>query len=287
MQQPTLERTRATTRRTARRAEQVGERVEHSKWVERLGRFGYVALGITYGIVALLALEVAFGAGGKTTNHEGALKTIADEPVGFVLVAVLALGFAGYAIWRFVQAVLDRDDEGSDPKGLAKRASYLGRGAFYAGLCILTVELLAGSGGGGSGREEELTARILAMPLGRWIVGIAGIAIFAAGLVQGHRALTQKFREDLEVEKMLPATERWVTRLGILGYLARMVVFCLIGIFVTKAAYEFDPGEARGLDGTLSELAQQSYGSWLLGLTAAGLLAFGAFCLAAARYRRI
>jgi len=73
----------------------------------------------------------------------------------------------------------------------------------------------------------------------------------------------------------------------VVGLLARLVVFGLIGGFAIKAALEYDPNEAIGLDGALQKLSHQSYGPWLLGLTAAGLVAYAIFCFADARYRRV
>ena len=65
------------------------------------------------------------------------------------------------------------------------------------------------------------------------------------------------------------------------------LVFSLIGIFLCKAALEYDAQEAIGVDGALQKLAGQAYGPWLLGLTAAGLLAYALFCLVDARYRDV
>jgi hypothetical protein len=74
---------------------------------------------------------------------------------------------------------------------------------------------------------------------------------------------------------------------GVVGLLARAIVFCLIGAFVIKAAVDYNPRNAIGLDGALQKLANESYGSWLLGLTAAGLVAYAVFCLVEARYREL
>ena len=72
-----------------------------------------------------------------------------------------------------------------------------------------------------------------------------------------------------------------------LGHLARAVVFSLIGIFVVKAALDYNPRDAIGIDGALQKLAHASYGPYLLGVTAAGLVCYGVFCLVDARYRDV
>ncbi|MBA2474718.1 MAG: DUF1206 domain-containing protein [Actinobacteria bacterium] len=262
------------------------ERTAQSPWVERGARLGFVAKGLLYALVGILAIEIPLGLGGKTTDRQGALRTVAAKPFGEVLLLALALGLAGYALWRLVQAFLDRDDEGSGLKGLAKRAGYLARGVLYGGLSVLAVSIVVGAGSGGSSEQEE-TARVLDWPLGRWIVGAAGLGFLAAAGFNGYRAVSQKFRDDLREQQIDSAARPWVTVVGVVGHAARGVVFGLIGLFLVRAAYRYDSKEAIGLDGALRKLAQASYGSWLLGLVAAGLVAYALFCFVQARYRRL
>ena len=147
------ERVRRETEKTKAKAE------SGSGWYAVLARVGLVAKGISYGLVGVLALAVAAGHGGKATSRTGALATIADESWGKLVLILLALGFAAYAIWRFVQAVAEREDPGDgEAEGLAKkwgkRAGYLGRGLIYAGLTYTTVRLLTGSGVGAVPERE-------------------------------------------------------------------------------------------------------------------------------------
>lgn len=86
---------------------------------------------------------------------------------------------------------------------------------------------------------------------------------------------------------MSKTERRWGGRAGIVVDLARALVFTLIGIFITKAAIEYDPDEAIGLDGALQKLAEASYGPVLLGITAAGLIGYAVYCLVDARYRDV
>jgi hypothetical protein len=255
-------------------------------WVEWAGRLGLVAKGAIYAIIGVLAIAVPLDLGGKPSDREGALRTVAQQPFGKVLLIALAIGFAGYAVWRFVQAFLDRDDEGTGAKALAKRAGYLGRGLIYAASCALAVALVVGAGGGG-GDEQQETARVLEWPLGRWIVAAVGAGFAVAGAYNVYRSLTEKFRKDLREHEMAPDVRGWAIALGVLGHAARGVVFGLVGAFLLKAAIEYDPQEAIGLDGALRKLAQQAYGEWLLGVTAAGLIAYALFCFVQARYREV
>ena len=260
--------------------------VAHSPWVERLGRAGLVAKGVVYGLVGLLALAIPLGLGGKATDRQGALRTVASAPFGEFLLLALGAGLAGYAIWRFVQAFLDRDAEGTSPKGLAKRAGYLGRGLLYAASAFVAFSIVGGLGSGGSNEKEE-TAKVLDLPLGRWIVAGVGLAFLGAGAFNFYRSLTQKFRKDLREHEMGGTERRWVIVVGVVGHAARGVVFGLIGLFLVKAAWEYDPQEAVGIDGALRTLAEQPYGQVLLAAVAAGLFAYGLFCLVQARYRDV
>lgn len=286
----TVERTEEELRhpaRTARRDAQAGR-----GWYSWLARIGLVAKGVSYGIVGVLAVELALGHGGKATSRQGALATLADEPLGKALLIALALGFAAYAIWRFVQAFAEREDD-PDTTGTAKkwgkRAGYIGRGAIYAGLTFTTVKLLTGSGGSESqsAKAREGTATVLDWPAGRWIVGLAGLAIAGAGAWNLYRGLGRKFEKRWRTGEMSETERRWGGWAGIAGHLARAVVFGLIGVFFVKAAIEYDPSEAIGLDGALRKLASASYGPYLLGLTALGLICYGVYCLVDARYRDV
>jgi Domain of Unknown Function (DUF1206) len=263
--------------------------VSSSTWVDRLARYGLLAKGGSYAVVGALAAALAAGAGGKATSRSGALATLADETGGALLLVALAAGFAAYGLWRLVQGLFDREDDGSDVKGLGKRIGYLGRAAIYAVLTYTTVRIVLGAGTGGSETQEarSRTAQVFDWPAGRWLVGVVGACFVAAGLFNGYRAFTQKFEEKWRTEEMSDAEQRWGTRIGSLGLLARLVVFSLIGAFLLKAALEYDPTEAVGLDGALQRVAGASYGPWLLGIVAIGLVCYGIFCFFEARFRRV
>jgi hypothetical protein len=262
------------------------KRAGRSDWIEWAGRTGLVAKGVIYALVGLLALQIPLGLGGDTKDRQGALRTLAEQRFGEVLLIALAIGFSGYAIWRFVQAVLDRDAEGTGAKGLAKRAAHFGKGLLYAASAVAAAALVIGADTGG-GDEKKETARVFDLPLGRWIVAAVGLAFLAAGLYNLYRSLTEKFRKDLREHQMNRDVRQWAIVVGVVGHAARGVVFGLIGIFLLKAAIEYDAKEAIGLDGALLKLSQQAYGDLLLGLVAAGLLAYALFCFVQARYRKV
>jgi hypothetical protein len=262
-------------------------RAAQSRWVERLARIGLVAKGVLYAVVAILAVKVALGGREETPDRQGALRTIAEQPFGKWLLILLAIGLAGYALWRLAQAILDRDHEGGDAKGLAKRAGALGKAIWYGALCAFTILTLVGAESGGGGNEQRTTAGVFDWPAGRYLVYGAGLAFLGAALFNGYRAVTCKFNEKLKTGQMGETEEAAATGVGVLGHLARMVVFALVALFLLKAAWEFDSKEARGLDGALLELSQAPYGGILLGAVAVGLFAYALYCFVQARYRRI
>jgi hypothetical protein len=276
---------------SAKPAQEVRRKAESGTgWYAWLARTGLVAKGVSYGILGFLAIEVAIGEGGKATSRTGALATLAQHPLGKLLLIVLAIGFAAYALWRVVQAFAERADE-PDAEGKAKkcgtRAGYLGRAAIYASLAYACVKILSGSHEQTQNQQaKQHTAEVFGWPAGRWIVAAVGLVIIGVGLWNLYRGVTQKFEEKWR-GGMGRTAKKWGARIGTLGHVARAVVFTLVGLFITKAAVEYDPKEAIGLDGALQKLAEQSYGSWLLGITAAGLIAYGVYCLFDAWYRDV
>jgi len=274
----------------AQRIRTTGQSLGHGDWVERAGRVGLVAKGVSYALIGILAIQIPLGQGGQATDRQGALRQVASESWGPAALIALAVGFACYAVWRVIEAVVDRQHEGKDPKGLAKRARSLGLGVLYAASAAAALALVrsGSSGAGGSGGDEKQeTARVLDWPAGRWIVLAVGLGFLADGLYNVYRGVTTKFRERLKTGEMSPPVERAAVASGVVGHLARGVVFSLVGVFLAKAAIEYDPSEAVGIDGALLKLAQHDQGPLLLGLVAAGLIAYALYCLVEARYRKV
>ena len=256
-------------------------------WLGWLGRLGMAAAGFLYCLIGFLAVQLALGAGGKATDRTGALQELSGEWWGTALLIVVAVGFAGYALWRFAVAVLgEKLEAGDDDLSVWKRLWYAARGLFYAFLCFTTVELLIGWHSGSS-NEKEQTAKVLDWPAGRWLIGAFGAGLVCWGLGSAYRGVTRKFKDDLHTEQMSPRGEKWVTRVGVVGYLARAVVYVLVGVFFIRAAWQYDPDEAVGLDGALQKLLGQPFGPVLLGVVAAGLFAYGIFYFVRAAYREV
>ena len=251
----------------------------------RAAQVGLVARGVLYVVIGVLALQIAFSGGSsEQASQQGALQTIAKGPFGAALVALVGVGLAGYAIWRASQFLTEKGDEDSQAKDWVKRASYLVRALIHAALSYLAFRIAFGSGGGGGGSSQTLTARLMSVTGGRILVGLVGLIIIGAACHQAYQAFSNNFMDELETYRLSPSARTWVRRIGVAGHMGRAVVFGLIGLFLIRAAVEFNANEAVGLDGALQRLAQQPAGPWLLALTALGLFAFGVYSIVRGRY---
>ncbi len=261
--------------------EKAARQAKDSKPVEALARLGLAARGLVYVVIGLIAVQIAVGKGGEA-DRNGALGAIRKQPFGQVLLVVLAVGFAGYAAWRLLEAAVGHQDEQGGKK-LMKRLGSLVRALLYGSFAITTLTFV--SSGGSQDRTRPLTARVMAMTGGQLLVGAAGVAVIGGGLYMAYRGLSRKFLKKLTLPS--PTSRTLAKRLGTAGLVGRGLVFCLIGGFLVEAAVTFDPKKAKGLDAALKTLAQQAFGTVLLLIAALGLLAFGAWSFVEARYRDV
>lgn len=272
-----------------KQAEDVVDGAAYSPWMERLARFGFATKGFVYIVVGALAMQVAIGLGGRATDPEGALRQIELRPFGKVSLAAVAFGLVGYVLWRFIQAFADTEHEGKKLKGVLTRGAYFFSGVVYGSLAVTAAKALIDVAEPDSSSKviEEAIAGVLTMPLGSALVVGGGGFVIGFGLYQIYKGLIAKFRNRLKLSEMTKAEDRLATWIGRVGYAARGVVFCIIGFFIIRAALDFDPDKSKGVDQVLRLLAQNSFGVWLLGAVAVGLIAYGFFMFVEARYRRI
>ena len=266
--------------RTARRA-------AHSPASEWLARLGYVVKGIVYLIIGILAGRVAIGDGGKTTDNRGALQAIYHEPFGRVLLSLVIVGLIGYALWCFLRAFLDVDGKGSDAKGILARVGYAIIGISYGALAYGALRLVTGSGSSGKSTDastQDWTARLLGQSYGEALVILLGVVVLGVALYLFYYAYSAKFLQSFS--RLSGMARTWVRRLGRIGYGAQGVVFAEIGVFLIVAARKHNAHAAKGIGGSLAQLAREPYGHLLLGIVALGLIAYALYSFAQARFRR-
>jgi hypothetical protein len=275
----------------AHAARAAGAAVRHaSPWLERGARLGYAASGLVYVTLGILALQAAT-IGGKIADSRGAITTLGQQPAGKVLLLLIGVGLLAYAVWRLLEAATGAEGEGSDAKGMAKRAAHALSGLLFGSLGLWTLRLLAGSRQGGGGGAEGWTARLMALPLGRGLVAAVGLGVLAYALMQLLKAATRRtpdyVHRHLDLHEVGPEGDRWIVRLARMGFAARGIVFAVTGAFLVNAALRYDPGQAAGLDEALAALARVPAGSVVLALVALGLVAFGGWQFVNARYRTV
>ena len=252
--------------------------------VQALGRVGLVARGVVYGVIGILAFKVAIGSGGKTTSQSGALQTIAGQPFGEALLIALAIGLGAYAAWSLINAAKGSrpDDDGA----LRRRAAAIGSAVAYGALCAVAIKIIAGARAS-SGSPRPAAAGILGWPGGPVIVAIAGLVVIGVGVYQAYKGLARRFLEDSDTGRMSQGGRAAFTGLGLVGHVARAATFILVGYGLIKAALDYSARSAVGLDGALQKLAHASAGPLLLGLVAAGFVAFALYSIADARYHKV
>lgn len=252
---------------------------------ETMARIGYTARGIVYLIVGILATVAAFS-GERAVGTKGAVQTLLSTAPGAVLLVVLAAGLVCFAAWRFAQAVLDADHDGRSGKALVLRTIYAANGLFYFGMAAWSVSLLLTFRGDIDDDQatRDWTAWLLGQPFGGWLIIAIGAGIAVTGIGVAITGLRGHFERRLKLDA---ATREWLVPLGRYGLFARGIVFVLIAAFLILAAVHSNPQEAKGLGGAFRALQGQPYGWILLALGAAGFLAFGAYELIQAVYRRV
>lgn len=257
------------------------------KMFEAFARAGLVARGVLYGMLGVLAILLATHSTQTPADQSGAMETIDRQPFGHWLLVAVAAGLGAYALWRFLQAVVGHGPEGGGDHTTANRLAAAASGCAYTVMCALAVSVLAGSQSSSSHSPHRSTAGVLGWPDGRWIVGAVAVVLLAVAAFQGFKGLSRRFLKEDKTEQMGPRATSVVTTLGVVGHLARMLVFGLVGVFLLKAAIDYSPSNAVGLDGALTKLNHHVYGTALVCLVGAGLIAFAAYSVVDARYRRV
>lgn len=257
-------------------------------WLEKLARFGIATKGVVYVILGVLAVMAAAGTSdGRITDAGGVVRLLGRQPFGTALLAAAAVGLAGYTLWRFAQAAFDPDGDGSDLKGVAKRAGYAVSGLIYGALSLGVAKSLVGARRGGAGPRSWLGTVLSEGSAGTAAVVLVGVVVAGVAVAQFGQAVTAGFMRELDTGAMSHTARAWIERAGRVGHAARGVVLAILAWFLVRVAMQSDSSEWRGSDGALREIARQEQGTLLLGVVAAGLAAYGAYQITVARYRKI
>lgn len=255
-------------------------------WIERLARAGFAAKALLYGTVGVLAARMAVGKGGRATGARGAMESVQNAPFGRLLLGLVGVGLIGYAVWRVVQALLDPERRGSSAKGIALRASFAARGLIHAALAISALRLAIGNPPEGDGNDaERWAARVLGITGGRSLLWIIALSVGVFGVYQLYRAFAAKLSSQLQFGMISTEIGRWIIGVSRFGIAARGIVFVMVALLLGGAAMRQSPSRAGGIDDALESLT--ALGKWPFMAIAMGLIAYGAYELVNARYRRI
>jgi hypothetical protein len=278
----------ASAHRQARRVSRSGRKAAANPWVERLARLGYGVRGVLYGVMGVLALELAFGVGTTPGDQRKSLFLLAGNPLGGVLLVVVVVALGAYSLWGFVRAIYDPLGRGKDAPGVISRLGFAWSGLNYAALMIFALEFLIGATkGDGSDSLQKAVAEIMSAPAGQYITIVAGGIAMIAGLGQFADAYQAGFRKDLKRNQMNRAERVAADSLGRFGMFSRGVIFTMLGYFVLQAGLHHDPSRAGSMGDAFLAIAQAPLGHLILAVVALGFVALGIHSLANARWVRM
>lgn len=253
---------------------------EVSPWIERAARVGFLARGAVYIIIGALAAKAAIGSGGDTTDSRGALNVIAGQPFGTVMLWIVAIGLAGYGLWKLVEAT-------NDPagRGAGHRALDAIKGIAHLALAVSAATLASGNGDGSSG--SGMVTRFVDHPLGRWVAILAGLGFAIYGVAQVGKAVRAEMDRNFNFAEVSEGTRNAVIQLARFGIAARGVVFTILGLLFAMAAWKRGAAGEQDTGDALQVIGGLPGGQIILAAVALGLIAYGLYSILNARYRRI
>lgn len=263
-------------------ASDTAESVHRSPWLDRAIRAGLVAYGVVHLLVAWLAVQLAFGEKEDSASNSGALHYLAQQPMGEVLVWLVAVGMFLLVVWRLLEFAFGYPEESDEKKRWRKRATSLGKAVIYGALGWSAVKTAAGDTSGGG--TDGTTAKIMQLPGGQLIVGAIGLAIIGYGISLIVRGWTEKFREHLDAQGQSGQDGSAYVLLGKAGYIAKGVAIAVIGGLFGYAAITHEAKKSGGLDQALQTVLEQPFGPVLLTAIGLGIAAYGLFCFARAKH---
>lgn len=264
-----------------------GRDAENSEWLDHVARAGLVAYGIVHLLIGWLALQLAFGEAAKSNaSSTGALRTVAQQPLGEVLIWLIAIGMWLMVLWRLTEAAFGHQDESDENKRWRKRAMSLGKAILYGTIAWTAIQIATstGSQGGSGGGTDSMTARLMNLPGGQLIVGLVALGILAYGARLIYQGWTEGFKDHLDAEGKSGDDGSAYVMLGKVGYIAKGVAIMLIGGLFMYAAITHQAKKSGGLDQALQTVLGYPFGQAVVVAIGLGLAAYGLFCFARARH---
>lgn len=264
--------------------QRAAERADRSDTLDHAVRAGLLAYGLVYLVIAWLAIQLALGDREGSASTSGAVRELAQQPFGGVMVWLVALGMFLLVVWRLLEAAVGHRDEDGGAR-LGKRIGSVGKAVVYVVIGVSALRVATGSGSGsGGGGSDSFTAKILDLPFGQVLVGLVGAAVVGYGVALGVRAWTEGFREHLSAGGKSGDAGTAYVWFGKVGYAAKGVALALVGGLFCYAAITHDAAKSGGLDQALTEVLDQPFGPVLLGLVAVGIGCYGLFTFVRARH---
>ncbi len=250
--------------------------VDKSEKFNWLVRVGYFSRAILYTVLGLIALT---SAGKISEGTNGIFQAVKDFPAGIAILWLMVVGLLAYALFRFASPLFDIENEGSDTKGWGKRIGHAGSAIGHLALAYSAYKFATSSGSSGGGAQEAASG-VLSMELGGAVIGILGVAFFIAAFAQAKKGFTASFMN--RISGQAPSVTK---TLGQIGYVARAVVFGVIGWSLIQTG--FMSGSSENVKTLGDAVASLSDDGIIFTLVAIGLLIFGLFSFVLARYRII
>lgn len=266
----------------AAEGERLGRKADNSEVLGYAVRVGLVCYGLVHLLIAWLAIQLAVGTNSGSASTEGAMSELAQKPFGQITLYVVAAGFLALVVWKAIDAAVGyRDEEGF--KRLAKRGVSAGKVLLFGALGYSAVKIATGAGSSGGGTDGP-TARVMSLPGGQVLVGLAGAGVIAVAGALIWRGLSEGFTEHLEAKGRMGDAGKAYVIFGKIGYVSKGVALAAIGGLFVWAAWTHDPEKSGGLDQALTTVLQQPFGVPMLLVIAVGIGCYGLFCFACARH---
>lgn len=255
-----------------------------SQIINRVAQTGLVAKGVVYLLLGLLAFMAAFelgGHGNKEATQTGALQFVKDLPAGEVILIAVVIGLLCYSYWRGMQAY----HTNSDKKGWGKRLRYIFSGLAYLAFAYTAIRVAGGDHSTGDS-NQDVARELLSKPLGQVLVWLFALILTAVGAYQIYYGLSEKYQKHVQHLSLHTEHATLLLRSGKVGYISRGIVWLVIAFLFIRAAISATASEAGNTGKAFQFIESTPYGSPLLGVLGAGLMAYGIFNFVRARYEK-